>query len=238
MLIQCPKCHAVYDLPDQKMPPKGLRIRCAECLEIWTALPTDALKETKKETTTDIRKMFENVAKETEDLFEVKRPKNIEKAHIEPTSRSFDTLAFVLSILLWFAVLLGVLYCLRYEIVRILPQTEQIYTRLGIESVPFGKNLEIQSVVVRQTTENNIAQLQVNGVIVNVGRYASDLPQLQIDVYDSSDTKLESITYDLSLPRLEAGYHMLFQAFLPDPTAFDKAVYVRFADQNLRNRGE
>ena len=48
MLIKCPKCNSVYDLPDNLIKDAGLAMRCAECGEIWTAYPEDSLKKNKE----------------------------------------------------------------------------------------------------------------------------------------------------------------------------------------------
>ncbi len=39
MLISCPKCNAVYEVPDSQIPATGKKFKCAECEEVWTAYP-------------------------------------------------------------------------------------------------------------------------------------------------------------------------------------------------------
>ncbi len=41
MLISCPKCNAVYQIPDGKIPAEGKKFKCAECGEVWTVRPQD-----------------------------------------------------------------------------------------------------------------------------------------------------------------------------------------------------
>ena len=41
MLISCPKCNAVYQIPDGKIPANGKKFKCAECGEVWTVRPQD-----------------------------------------------------------------------------------------------------------------------------------------------------------------------------------------------------
>ena len=48
MLISCPKCNAVYQIPDGKIPANGKKFKCAECGEVWTVRPQD-VKEVKTE---------------------------------------------------------------------------------------------------------------------------------------------------------------------------------------------
>ena len=43
MLISCPKCHNIYEIPDDLIPKTGKKFRCQSCAHIWHALPSDAL---------------------------------------------------------------------------------------------------------------------------------------------------------------------------------------------------
>ncbi|MGN0911874.1 MAG: zinc-ribbon domain-containing protein [Alphaproteobacteria bacterium] len=44
MLISCPKCNAVYQIPDGQIPAEGKKFKCAECGEVWTVRPQDVKK--------------------------------------------------------------------------------------------------------------------------------------------------------------------------------------------------
>ena len=68
MLIKCPKCRSVYDLPDDLISDEGLKMRCSACSEIWIGYPEDALKKVNT-TPKNIQKMFKQISKETDDLF-------------------------------------------------------------------------------------------------------------------------------------------------------------------------
>ena len=43
MLISCPKCHSIYEIPDNLIGKTGKRFRCHTCETIWHAMPEDAL---------------------------------------------------------------------------------------------------------------------------------------------------------------------------------------------------
>ena len=50
MLISCPKCHSIYDIPDGLIEKTGQNFRCQACSNVWHAMPSDALGyEAKKE---------------------------------------------------------------------------------------------------------------------------------------------------------------------------------------------
>lgn len=43
MLISCPKCHSIYDIPDGLIEKTGQNFRCQACSNVWHAMPSDAL---------------------------------------------------------------------------------------------------------------------------------------------------------------------------------------------------
>ena len=45
MLISCPKCNAVYQVPENQIPADGKKFKCAECGEIWFVRPQAKPKE-------------------------------------------------------------------------------------------------------------------------------------------------------------------------------------------------
>ena len=43
MLISCPKCHSIYEIPDDLIGRTGKNFRCQACSNIWHAMPEDAI---------------------------------------------------------------------------------------------------------------------------------------------------------------------------------------------------
>ena len=43
MLISCPKCHSIYEIPDDLIGRTGKNFRCQACSNVWHALPEDAI---------------------------------------------------------------------------------------------------------------------------------------------------------------------------------------------------
>ncbi|MBO5039126.1 MAG: zinc-ribbon domain-containing protein [Alphaproteobacteria bacterium] len=43
MLISCPKCQSLYEIPDDLIGKTGKNFRCQTCLNVWHAMPEDAL---------------------------------------------------------------------------------------------------------------------------------------------------------------------------------------------------
>lgn len=43
MLISCPKCHSIYEIPDELVGKTGQNFRCHACANVWHVMRTDAL---------------------------------------------------------------------------------------------------------------------------------------------------------------------------------------------------
>jgi len=43
MLISCPKCHSIYEIPDDLIGRTGKNFRCQACSNVWHALREDAI---------------------------------------------------------------------------------------------------------------------------------------------------------------------------------------------------
>lgn len=232
MLIKCPKCQSVYDLPDHLIKHEGLKMRCAQCHEIWTAFPADELKKSVSGKTSDIKKMFERVSKQTESLFDEREIKTVEKIRVVNVTRYKHTINLIL-LLIALLSLGAILYYMRYDVVRLLPQTEQIYHKIGLESIPYGRHLEFKNVTIREFAENNLAKLEISGMVVNNGNYTTAVPPVKIDIFDKNGIPTGAIMYYLPMPRLEAGYQLLFNKVITNPSPFSKSIYLTFDDKKI-----
>ena len=63
MLISCPKCNAVYQVPENQIPADGKKFKCAECGEIWFVRPQAKPKETVVPLASVVSKTAEQPAK-------------------------------------------------------------------------------------------------------------------------------------------------------------------------------
>lgn len=52
MLISCPKCHSIYEIPDNLVGKTGQNFRCHACANVWHVMREDALGYTEAEDTT------------------------------------------------------------------------------------------------------------------------------------------------------------------------------------------
>ena len=230
MLIKCPKCHSVYDIPDNLITDSGMVMRCAQCNEIWTAYPKDGLKKLRNTSSKDINKMFERVSKETENLFHEPEIRTVEKIKVVNVTRYKHTINLVL-VLILLCSLAAILYYMRYDVVRLIPEAEKFYSKIQIESIPYGRNLEFKNISTKEFTKDNFAKIEIKGTIVNTGQYISKVPPVKVDIYNKEGDLLLSTTHYLPIHRLEAGYNLLFNIVIPNPTPYGKSIYLKFNDE-------
>lgn len=224
MLIRCPKCRSVYDLPDNLMPAEGLKMRCAECGEIWVGRKRDALKVPQKDLK-NIQQMFDSISESEESLFHDEP--HVQVVKVLQVKHTFNWI--LLTIALFF--LAFWLFAARYEIVRLMPGAERFYTALSIESVPIGQNLELRNITTREFTEHNLPKLEISGKIVNTGSSLTLVPPVKIEVAEKDGETLIQTFYQPAINRLEGGYDMLFYVVLDNPSSKKKSVYLTFYDR-------
>ncbi len=229
MLIKCPKCHSVYDIPDNLVSDEGRVLRCAECGEIWTATTKDTIKK-RKSSSKDIQKMFERVSKETENLFTSPEIKTVEKIRVVNVTRYKHTINIILA-LIALTCIAAVLYYMRYDIVRLVPEAEKLYDKIEISSIPYGSGLEFKDIATKEFTENNMAKIEISGSIVNTGQYQTKIPPVKVEIYDKSGKLILDTTHYLPFPRLEPKYNLLFNIVVTNPTPYGKSIYLTFNDK-------
>lgn len=223
MLIKCPKCRSVYDLPDKMMPPEGLKMRCSECGEIWMGSSKDALKAPSR-TSKDIRQMFESVSKNTADLF--KQESNIKVVKVTHVKHNINIFLLLLTLL----TLMCIFYIMRYDIVRIMPGMERVYNQFYINPIYYGRDLEFEDISSRELTESDVPQLEISGRIVNKGDYVISIPPVQIKVLDAQGKVLAEKIYQTPISRLEPHYDLLLNTVIPNPGSQKKSIYLTFHD--------
>ncbi|MBQ2811174.1 MAG: zinc-ribbon domain-containing protein, partial [Alphaproteobacteria bacterium] len=188
MLIKCPKCRLVYDLPDNLIGDDGLKMRCSKCLEIWTAYPEDGLKKVNV-SPKNIQKMFTQLSKQTDVLFteEIKKApiQSVEKARTEHAKKQNFVANLIIGLLIFLSVSI-LLYAYRFDVVRFFPNAEQMYKKLNISSVPYATGLEFNNITTKEYVQNNVSKIEISGMVTNKSKYAVLLAPVKIDIFDKN----------------------------------------------------
>lgn len=232
MLIKCPKCEAEYKIEDDKVPEGGLKMRCHACGEVFRAYPRDLIEEKKPEKTenVDLSKMFERVSRATNNLFSdsvgIGVPTKVRVIH----STSYKNTINYFLVFLVLALMAGMLYLMRYDIVRLIPNAEKFYNKLHIESIYEGTGLQISNVKIDEIVEDNFSKIKVSGIINNPTSYEMTVLPLKVVVFDQFGNTILDTTHYLPQKRTRPNYKLPFTVVIKNPMPDKKNIQITFAD--------
>ena len=233
MLIKCPKCKAEYKIEDDKVPEGGLKMRCHACGEVFRAYPKDLKEEKKPEEDTasvDLSKMFERVSKATNNLFsDASNTMAPTKVRVIHSTSYKNTINYFLMFLV-LALMAGMLYLMRYDVVRLVPNAEKIYDKLHIESIYEGTGLQISNVKIDEIVEGNFSKIKVTGIIDNPTRYEMTVLPLKVVVFDEFGNTVLDTTHYLPQKRTRPNYKLPFTVVIKNPMPDKKNIQITFAD--------
>ena len=136
--------------------------------------------------------------------------------------------------LLLTAVVLGarLIWDYRYDVVAKVPMMEQLYTRLGAESIYRGKDLVIEDVLVKNISQNQKPYLEVSGRLYNEGTRTVSVLPVKASVIDADNKVEDEVTEILSEHKLEPKFGTLFRILLNPPSASARKVKITLDDIN------
>ena len=221
MLISCPKCKTVYMVTSEEISNDGCKMFCSKCGEHFVCHRGDALIEN----FADIEEAFLQYGENAEgyNLFSGKNA-------VKSTRRAMQ-INLILSVVVALFVLFSLLL-MRYEIVRIAPFTEHVYSFFGIESLYHGKGLEFINISRREYVENNISKIEITGQIYNTGKYEVIVPNINLQIVNKKGETVLWEEHEIELNRLEADNVLAFKIITINPTPYSKSFYLTFSENN------
>ena len=231
MLIKCPQCQLIYDINDVLMKDEGLKMHCSHCNHVFTAYPTDALPKDPETSKNEVAEMFEKAYGDNiEDLFAP-----------ELSNRSKTKIRIIRSIIYknkinWFlifvilALLSALLYFLRYDVVRLIPDAEKFYQKLGIESILDGRYLHLENISTQEFVSDNVSKIKIRGIISNPSVYTLNILPLKVICYDQNGQKLSQTTHKIEQTRTYPNFRIPFEIVLTNPTPEYKNFQITFTD--------
>lgn len=120
----------------------------------------------------------------------------------------------------------------RYDVVAKVPMMEQLYTRLGTESIYRGKDLTIEDVLIKNIKQNGKPYLEVSGRLYNAGKSTVFVLPVKASVIAADNTVEDEITEILSEHKLEPQFGALFRILLDPPSANARKIRITLDDIN------
>jgi len=262
MLISCPECRAVYNISADYIPESGKKFKCAECGYIWMVYPSDDTSvepetETAPEPTEvvaaeesntidenivtpdindDIDVMFKRLSQNTKNLFS--SGDTVENMGLLQKIRHYMlnnfSIYMITAFLLLTSIVLGarLVWDYRYDVVAKVPMMEQLYTRLGAESIYRGKDLTIEDVQIKNIKQNEKSYLEVSGRLYNAGKSTVSVLPVKASVITADNTVEDEVTEILSEHKLEPQFGALFRILLNPPSANAQKIKITLDDIN------
>jgi predicted Zn finger-like uncharacterized protein len=210
------------DTPVIESPPIAAEIPTAEDTAPYAGTP-----EAVAEGETDAEPRADR--KRSKRSFGGRRPKGL-KAVLEPLKQ--DPLGTIKSLFTastacaGLAALSMALLIWRADVVRLLPQTATFYRLVGFEVNL--RSLAIKDVKISRETVESKPVLVIEGMIMGLGRKASDLPRLRFVVRDDHGTEIYAWNAVLEQTSLRPGEQAWFRSRLASPPAEARSIDVRF----------
>ena len=251
MLISCPKCNAVYQVSDNQIPSEGKKFKCAECGEIWMVKPvenkiqtptsqpvaTPSSAQVKSQIASpqsteedDLQKMFNRLSQDTKGLFSGKSSSDTKWELFKRKIILFFTPFMIncLLLLCMFAFTLYIGYANRFELVSFIPQLENFYNKLGIESIYKGRGIVFKNIKIKNIDRHGKTFVEVTGLIYNAGNKKSLVLPIKATLLNNSGEIVSETTKTLTLDRLEPEFSAVFRILLPDDSFEEKKVILVF----------
>jgi len=235
MLIKCPECQVIYELDDTLVSEKGLKMRCSSCGNVFKAYPQDAVddEKTAEEKKLNILKMFRRFENQREDLFDSSEPSQTQnkptRIRVVHSVHYKNTLNYFLVFLILF-IIAAFLYFMRYDIVRIAPNIEGLYQKVGIDSIYKGTKLQFTNVKTQEIVADNVSKIKINGIIDNLTPYEMSVLPIKVIIYSQDNKQLLNTTHYLPQTRIRPNYKIPFEFVITNPTPNRKNIYITFED--------
>lgn len=201
-------------------------------------LPTKSLDELEAEAkeagSQEVQDIFQRLSQETEALFqEESEAKPVEKILSDVKKglglRNPRNYKYYLFFIL--ACLLLTFYYFRYEIVRKMPATENIYSVFGIKSRVVGEGLEFQNISRREFEEDDLIKFEIKGFIANNTDKTIDIPMIYAELLDKDANKIQTEAANSVIPLVAPHSRVAFSFVIDKPSALSKYIYLTFSEK-------
>ena len=210
MIVTCENCHKRYLVKDEDIGIQGRQVRCVACDHHWFQTPSELVK----------------------DLNEEFPPEEIpfEKVAGKGKRKARSSLLISLSLIVC---TVAIAYFGRQEIVRLLPESADLYKSIGLSVATHNPYLKLSNIQPVQAQEGRDAAITIRGDVVNTSKEVQALHPLNIELLGPCPSEegaekecvLKKWQHNFSESRLLPGEKISFET---EPTGtFDSATNVR-----------
>jgi len=229
MIINCPSCKGRYKVEPAQFGPKGRRVRCTACGNLWTEKPPQdfpqsiepeaSLAQDAPETVSAAQVAADwGVDGSVADAGEAPREKR-------GNARGWAALVAVVGAIF----IVGALA--RESIVRTWPPAQRLYMAIGFPAAGSKSWLNIEVVSHDQAIKGGRTILVVKGKVTNTSDEVRDVPKLQAWIRAADARELANWTFSANQVRLLPGETARFVTRFQNPPAGAAALSIDFSNK-------
>jgi predicted Zn finger-like uncharacterized protein len=231
MILTCPQCATRYQIPDNKFPPEGRKVRCAKCGQVWFQATPAPEPEPAPASAAGVDRASPRFAGPQSrpdlsgDAAGAPQAPKTPKRQRAPGERmaavaGWIGLIAVLGLIIWG----GIHY--REAIAQVWPQTASLYAALGL---PANRGIAFENVNYRRETQAGQPVLIVNVTVVNANAREVTVPHIQVVLMDSQQRSVDRWIFAPPQKRLSPGARMTFTTSRANPPPSARHLDIRFA---------
>lgn len=226
MILTCPHCETQFSIDEALLKPKGRKVKCSSCEEVWFEKPVakddtagsndhtdheDTMPDThteddqnegghaEQEDTQDIPPPQERGGKPEEEEDESGTKLQTMAAHPKAALFGYIAASFI------FLIILAVLIVFRADIMKAHPNTLSLYKPLGLAQHIDTDGLVFDNIKLRYDMHST---LHLDGNIVNLTEHKLPLPHVKATLLDKDDKEIDTTYIDLEKTDLDAESNM------------------------------
>lgn len=225
MILTCPECSTRYVVDPAAIGASGRTVRCSRCEHSWAEPPPEDLAPSPPPRLPPM---------ESVEPIHRRRPRgtNLPALPSEPPSRAPAILWGLICVVLLGSI--GATIWYRDLIMSRVPETEMVFSLVGLGPEAPGAGLQLQVSQPVYKTLNEKRVVTIKGVVVNISEKARIVPQLVVKVYDKDRNVIFQKQFPPSSPKLLIKERISFSTDLVDPPAEGTGIDVTFSSERPR----
>lgn len=190
--------------------------------------------EPEKQAPNEMKEIFARLSQQTESIFAEEKALPIHERFWTRVKfalglhKTANKVYFAGTFLLLFLLLM---FYVRFDVVRLVPGMEKVYSAVGIVSRIPGEGLEFQNVIRNEYEEDYVRKLEIKGFLANTKSQTINIPAIRVELLDKETDMLYEQEQDAPLKRLGAGSRMAFHIVITKPHLMTKYIYLTLVDK-------
>jgi len=219
MILTCPECSTRYVVDPAAIGASGRTVRCSRCEHTWAEPAPEDLPQL-------VPRRMPPLSAERPVHRRRPRGTNLPALPTEPPRRA-PTILWILVFVVFSGSIAAAIWHRDFIMGRV-PQTEAVFSLVGLGPEAAGAGLQLQVSKPAYTTRDGKRVVIIKGFVVNISETARVVPEMIVKVYDKNRKIIYEKRFAPSSPKLLVKERISFATDLIDPPAAGTAIEVTF----------